>query len=194
MHAFVYASVVAVLGLWAGPYLHDVHGLDTLRRGHVLLLMALAQVAGILAYGPLDRWLDTRKWVVVPGAVATVSVLGALALWPRPSLAAAVTLLVAHGLVTAYGVVIVAHGRSLFPDHLVGRGVTAVNLAQVAGTAFLPILTGAVVAAYPAGNGTPPAEAYRAVFGVIALALLAGLGPYLFAPDVRPRSARPPPA
>jgi predicted MFS family arabinose efflux permease len=188
MHAFVYASVVAVLGLWAGPYLHDVHGLAPLPRGHVLALMGLAQVIGILGYGPLDRTFNTRKWIVVPGALTSMAVLGTLALWPRPPLGAAAALLVAHCLVTAYGVVIVAHGRSLFPDHLVGRGVTAVNLAQVAGTAALPIVSGAIMAVLPEAGGTAPPVAYRAVFGAIALALGAGLLPYLLlSPDAPPR-------
>ena len=38
-----------ILGIWGGPYLNDVHGLDQLGRGQVLLFMAFAGVAGRLS-------------------------------------------------------------------------------------------------------------------------------------------------
>ena len=44
-------------------------------------------------------------------------------------------------------IVIVAHGRSLFPDRLLGRGMTTLNLAQVVGASVMPVLTGAVAPA-----------------------------------------------
>ncbi|HKZ04147.1 MAG TPA: MFS transporter [Methylomirabilota bacterium] len=187
IHTFAYASMITILGLWAGPYLHDVHGLTPLARGNVLLAMGLAQIAGILAYGPLDRVFNTRKRVVMAGAAGSIALLAALAMAPRPPVWLAVLLLVAFCLVTAYGIVIVAHGRSLFPEALAGRGVTTVNLAQVAGSAGLPILTGALVGAFPAVGGVAPAAAYRAVWIFIAVALAAGLAVYAGARDAPPR-------
>ena len=73
MHTFVYASAATVLTLWAGPYLADVHGLPPVARGHVILAMAAAQAAGTLVVGPLDLKLNTRKWIVVPGACCTIA-------------------------------------------------------------------------------------------------------------------------
>ena len=70
MFMVAYAVLVTVQVLWSGPYLHDVHGLDTLERGHVLLGMAVAQTVGTLLVGPMDRVLNTRKWVVGGGGVA----------------------------------------------------------------------------------------------------------------------------
>ena len=191
IHTFAYASMATVLGLWAGPFLADVYGLNGAARGNVLLAMAVAQCFGILAYGPLDRVFNTRKWVIVGGAAGTVALLGVLALWPRPPLALAVTLLVLLCGVTAYAVVIVAHGRSLFADRLVGRGITTVNIAQVLGLTVLALATGSIVDAFPAvaGGVARPALAYRAAFGAIALALMAGLAVYLFARDSKPGTA-----
>jgi len=190
IHTFAYASMATVLGLWAGPYLAHVYGMDIATRGHVLLAMALAQLVGILAYGPLDRLFDTRKWIVVPGAVASVLTLGALALVPGLPLAAAVALLIAFTGITSYSVVIVAHGRSLFPDHLVGRGVTTVNIAQVIGLTVLPLLSGAIIGAFPAPGAIPPEIAYRSAFGAIGLTLATGLLVYaLFAKDAKPSVA-----
>ncbi len=187
IHIFAYASMATVLGLWAGPYLAHVHGMDGPARGNVLLAMAAAQLVGILAFGPLDRRFDTRKWIVVPGALASVLLLGALAAVPSMPRGAAVALLVLFTGVTSYSVVIVAHGRSLFPDRLLGRGVTTVNVAQVVGLTVLPLLTGPIVGAFPAPGAVSPEIAYRCAFGAIALTLAVGLAVYLVkAKDAKP--------
>jgi hypothetical protein len=91
-------------------------------------------------------------------------------------------LLVLLVLFSAFPVMVVTEGRSLFPDHLVGRGATTVNLAQVLGSALLPLLVGAVVGLFPEAGGMRPEAAYRAGFGVLAAALLAGLAGWLLLP------------
>ncbi len=186
MHAVAYANMVTVLGLWAGPYLRDVHGLDAVERGHVLLAMSLAQIFGILAYGPMDRRFDTRKGVVLVAGTLNLSVLLALALIPAPPTWLAVALLVALCLIAAYGIVIVAHGRAQFPERLVGRGVTSMNMAQISGATFMPVLTGWAIGWFPAEAGARPEEAYRAAYFVLALCLAAGIAVYSRSKDARP--------
>ena len=51
IHTFTYATMLTVLGVWGGPYLFDVHGLDSVARGNVLLAMAVAQIIGLLVFG-----------------------------------------------------------------------------------------------------------------------------------------------
>jgi MFS family permease len=189
VHAFIYASMVTVLGLWAGPYLSDVHGLDAVTRGNVLFVMAAAQLVGILCYGPLDRIFNTRKWIVIAGGSGTLVTLLLLALLPGLALAPAVVLLVMLCGITSYSLVVVAHGRSLFPDHLAGRGVTTVNIAQVVGSAILPILTGLIIGAGPAEADIRPESAYRLAFAAIALCFAGGLAVYLTAADAKPRES-----
>ena len=65
--ALNYAPATGIRGLWAGPYLADVYGADSLVIGEVTLFMALAMVAGAFLYGPLDTIFRTRKWVAVGG-------------------------------------------------------------------------------------------------------------------------------
>src|SRR3546814_16513572 len=93
MHCFAYASMVTVLGLWAGPYLYDVYGMGAVARGNVLLWMGVAQIAGIFCVGPLDRLFNTRKGVVVVGALSTIVVLVELAAIQRPPAGMAAALL-----------------------------------------------------------------------------------------------------
>jgi predicted MFS family arabinose efflux permease len=186
MHTVAYASMLTVLSLWAGPYLHDVYGLDAVERGNVVLVMGIAQIVGVLAYGPLDRVFDSRKRVVMAGGILTVATLTPLAAAPSLPAWAAASLLVLLCLVTAYGVLIVAHGRSLFPPHLIGRGVTTVNLAQVVGVTLMPIITGFLVGLFPQADGMSPPAAYRVAFAAIAVSVVLGLAGYSRAGDARP--------
>lgn len=182
-----YAVVATVLGLWAGAYLHDVHGLDAGARGAVLTTMAVAQTAGTLVCGPLDARFNTRKRVVLAGGALTALTLALLVAWPQPPVMVAIALLVVLCAVSSYGVIVVAHGRSLFPDRLLGRGLTTMNLAQVVGASLMPIATGALAAALGgAGPGVDDA-AYRAVFALIGAALVAGLAIYATGADAPPR-------
>jgi predicted MFS family arabinose efflux permease len=178
MHFFAYATMLTVLGIWGGPYLNDVHKLDGVTRGNVLLAMGAAQISGILAYGPLDRLLGSRKKVILGGAASSTLVLVALALIAEPPLWLAVVLLVAFCFFCAYGTVIVAQGRALFPDRLAGRGVTTVNMAQCLGLAVLPAGTGYIVEAFGASD-----LAYRLTFAALAAGLVLGSIAYTRARD-----------
>src|SRR3990167_4265924 len=178
MHFFAYATMLTVLGVWGGPYLYDVHKLDGVARGNVLLAMGAAQILGILAYGPMDRVLRSRKKVVFGGATISMVLLAVMALLAEPPLWLAVVLLVAFCFFCAYGTVIVAQGRALFPDRLAGRGVTTVNMAQCLGLAVLPSRTGYIVEAFGAGD-----TAYRWVFGTLADGLALGSTAYARARD-----------
>jgi hypothetical protein len=139
MHFFAYATMLTMLGGWGGPYLYDVYKLDGVERGNVLLAMGAAQILGILAYGPMDRLLRSRKKVVLGGVAISVLLLAALALLPQPALGVAVVLLTAFCFFCAFGTVIVAQGRTLFPDRLAGRGATTVNMASAWGSPCCPL-------------------------------------------------------
>jgi MFS family permease len=183
-----YAAFAAVMLVWAGPYLHDVHGLDALERGQVLFGMAVVQTLAGLVIGPLDRFFNTRKWVAVGNAAVALATLAALALVPGISTTWAILLLLLLSSVSAYGSVMLAHIRSHFPDHLAGRGATTGNMAQLVGAALLAIVTGFIPALFAhAGPGYSPL-AYRWIFATLAIALGMGLAVYLTAADSKPRA------
>lgn len=183
MHLVAYAAAATVLGLWAGPYLADVHGLDATGRGWVLAAMGVAMPVGLLAVGPLERRFGPRRRIVTAGALLSAASLGALAAWQGAPLSAAVVLLVLLVLFSAYPVLVVAEARTLFPDNSVGRGATTVNLAQVLGSALLPMLVGVVVGLFPeAAGGVRPEAAYRAGFAVLGVALVGGVAGWLWLP------------
>ncbi|MGE0724771.1 MAG: nitrate/nitrite transporter [Alphaproteobacteria bacterium] len=183
LHTFAYATMLTVLGIWAGPYLHDVHGLGAVARGNVMTLMGTAQIVGILCYGPMDRFVRSRKRIAIAGALLTVAALLALASLRQPPLWLAVALLVLFTFLAAYPIQIVAQGRALFPDRLAGRGVTTVNMAQLVGMVLLSVTSGAIVAAFAPVEGLAPEWAYRAVFLSLAGGLVLGLVFYRRSPD-----------
>ena len=186
LHLVAYAAAATVIGLWAGPYLADVHGLDAKARGRALAAMGLAMPIGLLLVGPLEKHFFPRAALVTAGAALSALMLIGLALWPTPPLPVALALLVGLIFCSSYPVLLVTEARGLFPDHLVGRGATTVNMAQLVGSALLPLLVGLVIGFFPIEEAVRPEAAYRAGFAVLAGSLLLGLAGWLLLPRTKP--------
>jgi predicted MFS family arabinose efflux permease len=186
LHLVAYAAAATVIGLWAGPYLADVHGLDANARGRALAVMGLAMPIGLLLVGPLDKHFFPRAALITAGAALSALMLIGLALWPTPPLPVALGLLVGLIFFSSYPVLLVTEARGLFPDHLVGRGATTVNMAQLVGSALLPLLVGIVIGFFPMAEAARPEAAYRAGFAVLAGSLLLGLAGWLLLPRTKP--------
>ncbi len=96
---------------------------------------------------------------------------------------AAIALYVAIGVSGhSYGV-LMAHGRSYLPDHLLGRGITLLNLFFIAGAGVAQIISTRFFAHFGNTQGTAPAEAYSAVHVAFGLALLVASAIYLRSRD-----------
>lgn len=178
-----YAPVGGVRGLWAGPYLAGVFGLEPVAIGTITLAMGVAMIAGTFAYGPLDRMLGTRKGVLLAGNLLLAAALLGLAARPAAGLATAVALLCAVGFFGSSFPVMIAHGRSFFPPHLAGRAVTFLNLLAIGGAGLAQIATGRLFAAVEGAAPASPAAAYAAIFLFFGVLVLAGCLPYAFARD-----------
>lgn len=176
MHCFAYAVMATLLTLWAGPYLYDVHGLDAAGRGMVLLAMGLTVPCGQLALPFLERNLG-RERAVVASAVIVIGSMAVLAAWPGVPLWMAIAMLMISCFFSTYSILLVAQGRALFPEHLVGRGITTVNLGQVLGSALLPAMVGGAVALVGVGEA-----GYRLGFLLLGLSLVLGLAGYRWLP------------
>ena len=177
-----YAPAAGVRGLWAGPYAGEVFVATPGQIGLVTLAMGLAMTLGTFLYGPADRLFGSRKWVVVGGNLLALVALAVLWRAPDAGLWAATAALCALGLFGMAFPLMIAHGRAFFPPHLVGRGVTLLNLCSIGGVGVFQIASGRAYDAAIA-QGAPAAQAYGAVFGLFALALAVGLGLYLLSRD-----------
>ncbi|TKT76707.1 MFS transporter [Aquamicrobium sp. LC103] len=187
--ALCYAPAAGIRGLWAGPYLSDVHGADALLIGQVTFFMALAMVVGSFAYGPLDTIFGTRKWVAVIGNALGVVALVFLALNPMSTIVTTTVVLALIGITGGSYGLLMAHGRAFLPAHLTGRGVTLLNFFSIGGVGLMQFATGGVFeATAPAGE---PLAGYTALFWFYAAMLALTVLVYLLARDARPETAQP---
>ncbi|MFL4469601.1 MFS transporter [Tateyamaria armeniaca] len=170
-----YAPIGAVRGLWIGPYLTDVFALTVSQVGIATLVMSLAMIAGTLAYGPLDRILGTRKWVVFGGNVMTTALLVLLIVFSATNPWLSVAIMAGIGFFGASFPVIIAHARGFFPDHLTGRGVTLMNLFGIGGVGVMQFASGRIHTNWSGGAADAP---YVAIFAFLAVALAIGLAIY----------------
>ena len=175
-----YVPAAAIRGLWISPYLSDVFELSQAQIGRATLAMGLAMVVGVFAYGPLDRILGTRKWVIIGGNLIMATCLLALFANPAGNPAIAILLMCGVGLFGATYPVVIAHARTLFPAHLTGRGVTLMNLFGIGGVGLLQFGSGRM---HTAATGAEPTTAYHSLFGSFAIIIVIGLIPYFFSRD-----------
>lgn len=189
MTLLCYAPVAGIRGLWTGPYLADLYQADSLLIGKVTLWMAISMIVGNLLYGPLDKLFNTRKWIVFGGNFIVLLALLVFVVKPLAGLTAATLLFIIIGICgTSYGVVM-AHGRSFLPIHLVGRGVTLLNFCSIFGAGLMQFLTGRLV---DMQSDTSAPATYQILFGSYAALLSAALLVYLVSRDAPPAAARPP--
>lgn len=187
MMATCYAPAAGLRGVWIGPYYSSVFAADANRIGQVSLMMGLAMVAGNVAYGPLDRLFGSRKWVVFGGNFITASAMASLALLPQHGQAATVATIMLIGLCGASFPMVMGHGRAFMPAHLMGRGVTLLNLFAIGFAGLMQIATGHIHTAFTPNpalvNSAPPATPFAAIFLFYSLITFAGLAAYLFSRD-----------
>lgn len=179
-----YAEVGALRGLWIGPYLSEVFAASPRLVGQASLAMGIAMVIGPLAYSPLDRVFGTRKWVIFVGSTGILLSTVGMALLVDASVMWVIVLMCAIGFFGSTYPAIMAHGRSLLPRHLVGRGVTLLNLFSIGGVGIAQFATGRIYAG--TAHTADPALPYFYILCFFALLMAAGLLLYLFSTDTKP--------
>ena len=159
-------SLFAYQSLWAGPFLGEVLGLPAVVVGNFLLIMSGSITLGYVAAGFLGSRFDIAKVISVSAGVFTVVLCG-LALfqasWPQWSL---VALFAAFGVSAAFAVLMFTQVRSIFPLHLTGRAVTAVNLFGLGGSALLQWGLGVLIGRFTLPSGVHPPQAYSSAFAL----------------------------
>jgi len=164
----------AYMGLWAGPWLRDVAGMDGPTRAGVLLLYTFAMVAGSMLNGSAASRAQAAG--LPPFLVPIVSLTGlvllqaGLMLQPnQPSVVLALWLTMAlFGAAGAVGFVAICQ---MFPPEQTGRVSTAVNTLTLAGAFLVQAAIGWILDLWPrtaSGGWNPDGYSW-------ALALTAGL-------------------
>ena len=179
MNVVAYSSYVLIVGLWGGPFLSDVYGYGLTARGDLLMLPAISHIIGVVVWGHVERYFGTYKPLVLAGALATAAALGLLAALGKPEPRTLAIWLTVFGCLPAFIPVLIAHGRSFLPPHLIGRGMTLFNIGTMGGTFVVQLVSGALIELFPAQAGVYPLDAYRLVFAAQAAAIMVASAAYL---------------
>jgi MFS family permease len=181
------SSQTAIMGAWGAPYLRDVHQLDDVQRGGVMLAMAFSGVFGHSCYGLVARYLNSVRNTILAGSAIVILLLEVLVLVEQPPVWLVTIVFAGLGFVTMYPMLAFSHARALVPPDIVGRGVAVTNMGIMTAIASTQLLFGWIVGLYPAVDGVLPELAYRAAFATMAALSLVAMLIYAPVKDCKPR-------
>lgn len=170
------AAFMAIQGLWAGPWLRDVAGLDRMTTAEHLFAAAAAMVAGFVLMGAIAERLN--RVGIRPLTVAVIGMTVFLVNqclvttgWTGATMATWIT----FGFFGTSGTLCYAALAQSFPAHLAGRVNTALNLLVFIAAFGVQWSMGAIIDLWPRQlDGYPPA-AYQAAFGTMVVLQAAAL-------------------
>jgi MFS family permease len=141
-------------------------------------MMPLGVAAGNLASGTLADRFGHQRVAIVFGSVFTACHLAlAVAGFGTPT-AFLSALYLTFGFSAAFGVVLFAHVRAIFPTHLAARALTAVNLAGIGGAMLVQWAMGVIIELGRDADGVYGIGAYRPAFLMTAVLGVVAVGVY----------------
>jgi sugar phosphate permease len=166
-YAFLlFGTMTMMQGLWAVPYLMDVHGWTQQQAANGLTLWAIGLIIGCTLWGyAADKIVGYRKRVVLAGAVVYALLWALLAI--RPAGLPVGLLWVAMfwgGFFASTWIPSYAQLKESVPPHVVATAMGMLNLFFWLGGAVYQQVTGLILAGFPKVNGHTPVAAYQAVF------------------------------
>ncbi len=171
------AGFIGIQGLWAGPWLRDVGGLDRHGVAQTLSLSAMAMICGFILLGSLAQWLAKRDIPVRTSAVTGMTVLiGVQALITFEVPLPAPLLMAGFGFFGTSGILAYTALTLDFPAHLSGRVTTAINLLVFLGAFTIQWAVGGIIHLWPeTGPGLYAPQGYHAAFLTVTGFQCAGL-------------------
>ena len=183
-------SGLAIQGLWAGPWLHDVGGLSSEEVARHLLVLNLALTLGMLATGIVAEGFAR----IGIGPIGVLRFAGLALLAPLVLLVLEVHpggywVWALFGFFSNFAIVVYPGISAHFTVRYAGRSMTGLNLLLFLGAFLIQYLIGAIIDLWPPGpGGGYHPEGYRVAFWLVALLILLGLG-WLAVPRGKLRNA-----
>lgn len=163
------AANLAIQGLWAGPWLRDVGGMDIEGAADTLLWLAAAMTVGFVLTGMIADW-STRRGIPLSRVILILTTLfmASQALIVFELAPASILPWVAFGLLANGAALVYPLLNGHFPLALSGRASTGLNTLAFFGAFAGQYLMGAAIDLWePLASGGYRPEAYQAVFGGI---------------------------
>ncbi len=162
------ATYLSIHGLWSGPWLRDVAGMDRSGVAGTLFAVAAAMMAGYLALGMIAERLSRRG--IPPMTVATVGMILCMIILALISMnlsTGVVALWISFGFFGTSSILPYAVLSQSFPLHLSGRANTALNLLVFVAAFSAQWGIGAVIGLWPETAVGYAPGGYGAAFGVM---------------------------
>lgn len=184
------------VGLWGGPYLMQVYGLDKGLAAHILSLSAVAMMFGSPCFSLLsDKVLKSRKQVLIGSSLMMVLTTVPLAFFTESlSVSLLYGVCLGMGFFSAAVVsIVITATKELFPETIAGTSTGLVNLFPFLGGAIFQPLTGLLLEAGGMVSGAYPVSAYQRAFTFYFLCALGALLIIFFMKETFPKKILSPP-
>jgi len=177
----LYGTIMGFQGLWAGPYLMNVYGMDKAAAGKVLSLIPLGMIFGCPLSGIIsDRILKSRKKVVFGGTLIYLLTWIPL-IWMTSTMSPAFlkVLFFVYGFFGGFFVVMYANLKENVDLQIQGTATGYLNVFVFVGGAVFQQVMAAIIAKYPTTAAQLiPATAFKSAFLFCFVALIVGLVVY----------------
>ncbi|WP_456329516.1 MFS transporter [Archaeoglobus sp.] len=182
-----YGVVMGYQGLWGGPYLMDVYGMQREEAGSVLMMVGVGTIVGAPIIGFLsDKIFKTRKWFLVAAGIGFTFTMAPLAFMTA---SLSVTQLYATsfliGLFSAAGPVAYALIKESYPLEVTGLAASIVNVFPFFGGAAFQVFMGYLMDTVGMVGESYPPEAYSMAFSFCLVASLISAVLILFVHEKR---------
>jgi sugar phosphate permease len=190
-YAFLlFGTMTMMQGLWAVPYLMDVHGQSQQQAANALTLWAVGLIVGCTLWGYVaDRIVGSRKRVVLVGAVVYALLWALLALHPAGLPVGLLWVAMFWGgFFASTWIPSYAQLKDTVPPQVVATAMGILNLFFWLGGAVYQQVSGLILAGFPKLDGHTPVAGYRALFWLCLASV--GLSVVLVALSKDSRSVR----
>ena len=165
----VQSALLAIQGLWVGPWMRDIGGFDRVVAANHLLYITVAMTAGFLVLGilmeRLERFGVSPVTFTTGCCVAATAALGVIVL--APGLPPALTWCT-FGFFGGAGILYYPVLSRHFPTALAGRVITSANVLSFGGAFAAQWGIGEIIELWPvADDGSYHRLGYQAGFGLI---------------------------
>lgn len=187
---FRYGTFVSIQGLWLGLYLIEAKHFLPIDAGNILIMLAVGNLVGGPIAGRIrDLSAHGTKVVTLAGLLLyCVSLLPLAGVWVIKSKAVFMLICFSIGFFHAFGTLLYAHAKELFPLSIAGTAMAWANFFIMLGGAVLTSVFGKLIELFPRSGNTYPPEAYQLSFLICFVSMAVSLVFYGFSQNLRPSS------
>jgi MFS family permease len=189
---FTFAVFFSFGGLWGGPYLIQVYGLEKSQAAHILSMLAVGMIVGSPTLSFVSNTVvKGRKPVIVFSSVILLGLTALLAFFTAEIPHALLYILCFALGIFGSAIVVIAFttNKELFPVQMAGTATGLINLFPFAGGAVFQPILGAILEHHGKVNQAFTLSGYRQAFLVLFLCSVVAFVASLFLKETFNREA-----